>query len=109
MSPYRAPAYLNKNVCAYAKDSGQEPRLQAAANKTQKTKSVNVKMPKLIAMAVPWIRAQEEAKEPEARPCCHLQESKLELESKAQSKSDLAISHSPLFGRHKRRMVRGGV
>jgi len=76
MSPYRAPAYLNKNVCAYAKDSGQEPRLQAAANKTQKTKSVNVKMPKLIAMAVPWIRAQEEAKEPEARPCCHLQESR---------------------------------
>lgn len=52
MSRYRAPAYLNKNVCAYSRDSAPKAEAQPA-------KSVNVKMPKLIAMAVPRIRHQK--------------------------------------------------
>lgn len=52
--------------------TGQEPL-------PEPTKSVNVKMPKLIAMAVPWIRPEMEAKEPEAGPGWHFKELELVL------------------------------
>lgn len=72
--------------------------LEIGARKPQPhpTKSVNVKMPKLIAMAVRWIRGQKEAKEPELPR--HLKESV----SEAKSESDLVVSHSPFFGRHRK-------
>lgn len=61
-------------------------------------------MPKLIAMAVRWIRGQKEAKEPELPR--HLKESV----SEAKSESDLVVSHSPFFwAPQKRGRERGAV
>lgn len=53
---YRAPAYLG--ILGYK--TKKKEREVFAADSPQ-TKSVNVKMPKLIAMAAPWIKLQETA------------------------------------------------